>query len=992
MKTKLSSLLAASALLSTLIHPLSTAFAQGTAFTYQGRLNDGTNAANGTYDLTFSAWDAANAGTQVSATLTNSAVAVANGAFTVTLNFGGSVFNLGNDRWLELGVRTNGGGAFGTLTPRQAVTPTPYAMYAGAVNSSGIVGQVTEFQLPSAFVLSHSITNPFNNFAGNGSGLTALNGSQVTSGTVADARLSANVALRSGGNAFTGNQTVVGGNVGIGTASPFTQLANTTNNIYGTDGYGLSTASLGWTSSGFGYAAGFFNPSSGLGGDGVAIGIAGIGTANRILDLWSGGSPSNSVMAVLGNGRVGIGTNNPTTKLDVVGTVKATAFVGDGSGLTNLPIPPGPTNVALLNGGNAFTGDQTVTGGNLGVGTTTTPPKTLTIGGTGNSSLWVGGNDGGAITFPGGTPGNDKAGIRIFNNFIAPGQSTIQGWDYNVNNPRDIVINDAGGKVGIGMNTPSTALEVAGTVKATAFVGDGSGLSNLPSAPLPPNVALLNGTNVFTGPNTLNGVVSATNGNNVFVGSFTGNGSGLTSLPAAQLTGSVPSAALTSVPAANLTGTVADARLSANVALRAGGNTFNGTQNITNGNLGIGTTSPLVPLEVRVTSGRNALFSGPNGANFSFYDVNGGGGNPYLWDMGGDTNAFYISISGVGFPFLIKKSNGFVGINNTTPTTALDVGGTVKATAFVGNGSGLTNLNVNPTNLAGVAMLTGGNTFNGTQNITNGNVGIGTASPTRLLHLKGAGIGMRFEDTLVANSANNNWTIDTDAYGVNGILGIIRYESGSAVEAKSFFFNPSGNVGIGLRNPGTKLDVVGQIRSSVSAGGAYVEMHHASGNGYVNAGTGDLLFNDATTGNVLLGTGGGNVGVNHGSPSAKLQVGGECKATVFTPTSDRNAKQDFTPVNAREVLEKVVALPITEWTYKDIAGARHMGPVAQDFRSAFGLGSDDKGISTVDADGVALASIQALNQKLNEKDAEVQELKQSVEELRELVRSLAKKK
>ena len=135
----------------------------------------------------------------------------------------------------------------------------------------------------------------------------------------------------------------------------------------------------------------------------------------------------------------------------------------------------------------------------------------------------------------------------------------------------------------------------------------------------------------------------------------------------------------------------------------------------------------------------------------------------------------------------------------------------------------------------------------------------------------------------------------------------------------------------------------------------------------------------------------GYVGINNTAPTAPLQVGGEAKATVFTPTSDRNAKQDFTPVNPREVLEKVVALPITEWTYKNIAGARHMGPVAQDFRAAFGLGSDDKGISTVDADGVALASIQALNQKLNEKDAEVQELEQSVEELKKLVRSLAEK-
>ena len=63
--------------------------------------------------------------------------------------------------------------------------------------------------------------------------------------------------------------------------------------------------------------------------------------------------------------------------------------------------------------------------------------------------------------------------------------------------------------------------------------------------------------------------------------------------------------------------------------------------------------------------------------------------------------------------------------------------------------------------------------------------------------------------------------------------------------------------------------------------------------------------------------------------------------------------------------------------------------MAQDFHAAFGLGTDDKHIATVDADGVALAAIQGLNQKLNEKDAEIQALKQSVAELKETLTKLA---
>jgi hypothetical protein len=87
-------------------------------------------------------------------------------------------------------------------------------------------------------------------------------------------------------------------------------------------------------------------------------------------------------------------------------------------------------------------------------------------------------------------------------------------------------------------------------------------------------------------------------------------------------------------------------------------------------------------------------------------------------------------------------------------------------------------------------------------------------------------------------------------------------------------------------------------------------------------------------------------------------------ARSFNPTSDRSAKQDFTPVDAAGILEKVVSLPVSEWAFKGDATTRHIGPMAQDFKEAFGTGSDDKHIATVDADGVALAAIQRLHQKL----------------------------
>ena len=92
------------ALLSTLNPQLSTLCAQGTAFTYQGRLTDGGNPANGSYDLRFILYTADVGGSQRGPILTNTATAVNNGLFTVQLDFGAQF--TGADRWLKLGVRT----------------------------------------------------------------------------------------------------------------------------------------------------------------------------------------------------------------------------------------------------------------------------------------------------------------------------------------------------------------------------------------------------------------------------------------------------------------------------------------------------------------------------------------------------------------------------------------------------------------------------------------------------------------------------------------------------------------------------------------------------------------------------------------------------------------------------------------------------------------------------------------------------------------------
>jgi hypothetical protein len=82
----------------------------------------------------------------------------------------------------------------------------------------------------------------------------------------------------------------------------------------------------------------------------------------------------------------------------------------------------------------------------------------------------------------------------------------------------------------------------------------------------------------------------------------------------------------------------------------------------------------------------------------------------------------------------------------------------------------------------------------------------------------------------------------------------------------------------------------------------------------------------------------------------------------WTFSSDRALKENFAPVNGEAVLEKVAALPLTEWNYKGY-DQRHIGPMAQDFHAAFPLNESGTTINSLDVDGVALAAIQGLHRR-----------------------------
>jgi hypothetical protein len=135
-------------------------------------------------------------------------------------------------------------------------------------------------------------------------------------------------------------------------------------------------------------------------------------------------------------------------------------------------------------------------------------------------------------------------------------------------------------------------------------------------------------------------------------------------------------------------------------------------------------------------------------------------------------------------------------------------------------------------------------------------------------------------------------------------------------------------------------------------------------NQFVVRANGGFYFITATTdftpsveANVFLST----------TTGAHLTAGG-----AWTNSSDRNAKTNFQPVDGQAVLGQLAGLPMQTWSYRaEEAAIRHIGPTAQDFQAAFNVGADDLHISTIDADGVALAAIQGLHQLVRAQEAEI---------------------
>jgi hypothetical protein len=290
--------------------------AQTTAFTYQGRLSNGTNPATGVFDFRFQIYNASSS--VVAGPLTNAPVGVTNGLFTVALDFGSLAFD-GNTRTLEVGVRVFGDtNNYSILSPRQPVLSVPYAVQ--SLNASNAV----------------TLTAP-------------LQGTNIT-GTIPDTKLSVNVALLNGNQTFTGansfNGAVTAGNVsntftGAFTGNGFALTNLSTTNLVGilpdarlSTNVALLTSNLvfGGTNK-FTGAVTATNPANVFGGtfSGNGGSLTNLSPTNLVGTLPDAHLSAN--VALLNGNQTFTGAVTATNAANVF----TGAYSGSGHGLTNVP-------------------------------------------------------------------------------------------------------------------------------------------------------------------------------------------------------------------------------------------------------------------------------------------------------------------------------------------------------------------------------------------------------------------------------------------------------------------------------------------------------------------------------------------------------------------------------------------------------------------------------------------------------------------------------
>ena len=1059
------------AFLGSLLLVTQSLFAQGTAFTYQGRLNNSGSPANGSYDLKFTLYDANQpVNNLIAGPVTNAATAVSNGLFTVTLDFG-SVFN-GNARWLEMAVQTNGGGGFTTLSPRQQLTPVPYAVFANAANNvsgtvattqlSGVVptSVLPGFQSPNYATVSGGTGNASSAYAsvGGGQGNNA-NNTYATVGGGFDNTAAYEATVGGGAlNKATGqNATVPGGfeNIASGNYSfaagdqaqatnqgafvwadsqgaPFTSTNNDSFNVRAKGGVRLVTSGAGMTLDG--------QPviTSGS-GSGLTIQQNSSGAPNVIL-----GSPNNFVQSgVVGATISGGGATNYSGSFSSATNSVTADFgtVGGGdqnwAGAQQATVSGGEDNAAsgysaTVGGGwqnTASGGATTISGGNFNTASAT---GASVVGGILNvasgAGAFIGGGGYDGISTAGNTASGSISVIAGGLGNIASGYASVTAGGLGNTNNGNYATVPGGYK---NLVSGSFAFAAGQQAKATnngAFVWADS--QNLPFASTNNdsfNVRALGGVHFTTSGGGL-----SVDGQPVLTGS---SGSGLVNLNASQLTsGVIPTSVLPGFQGPNY------ATVSGGVGNVASGNysmVGGGIENVASGDysmVGCGVYN--------VASGDHAVIGGGYNNNARGEQSTIGGGNNNIVGGGNQptvgggygnqaTNSYATVPGGVnniaGGQYSFAAGQQAQAINNGAFVWADSQNATFASTSndsfnvraqggvrFVTSGAGMT--------LDGPLGTAGSQAFelhvNGSQRALRLEPN-GTVTPNLI-----GGSGYNSVDSgtygvTIAGGGGNNGSGYTNHVGANANFSVISGGGQNLITAGGAPFSTIGggsfntiganafnsviSGGVNNTNTGSYADIAGGeynvagqnsfaagFRAQATTSGAFV---WSDGTGTTTTSFANNQFMARASGGVvfLTSTAASPTAYSAGTAGASLLP----NATSWSTISDRNAKKNFHSVDTEAVLDKLAGVPIQQWNYKweKDSDVPNVGPMAQDFKHAFYPGRDDKSISTLEFDGVELAAIQGLNQKLErqaeEKDAEIKELRQSVDELKKLVQQLA---
>ena len=377
------------------------------------------------------------------------------------------------------------------------------------------------------------------------------------------------------------------------------------------------------------------------------------------------------------------------------------------------------------------------------------------------------------------------------------------------------------------------------------------------------------------------------------------------------------------------------------------------------------------------------------------------------------TNSVGSTIAG-GVNHIIRTSHGFIGGGNGQVIESSSIGGVI---------------------VGGSLNTIGGFTTNGTiggghKNVLGSGSGFGTVAGGAFNEVKSVlygSIGGGLSNSVVGFAATVPGGLQNEAkadYAFAAGRRAIANHQGSFVWADStdadflstannqFLIRAAGGVGIGVTNPTAPLHVMnGTVNAPAVSGGTILILERAGAN-YISMlaatnGEQGILFGDATdsvegaivfntpgnTNGLQLRTGNnstrmtidssGRVGIGTTSPTNPLQMASGAYVSAggtWTSVSDVNRKQHFEPVDVHQVLDRVATLPITTWSYIAEPGVKHIGPTAQDFHAAFGVGVNDVSLSQIDPDGVALAAIQGLVSEVRGQKSEVSDRMAELEE------------